>query len=276
MNHSETVSLFIKGRFIFFHVVFIISAFLVPMESSALLLGVFLYFTRMFGVTAGYHRYFSHRAFKTSRSFAFLLACLAQSSGQRGVIWWASNHRHHHRFSDMPQDLHSPVTGTLFHAHVGWLFAKEQAGWGKFAPDLIRSRDIMAINSSYLFWVLLGLALPAAIGGAITQTWMGAFNGLIWGGLFRIFLLDHVTWTVNSICHTVGSQPHKSDDNSRNIFLLCIPSVGGSFHNNHHAFPIGARNDHQSKLQLDLSGMFIELLGVLGLANNIKRYKKKS
>lgn len=243
------------------------------------------YFPTAIGIEAGFHRYFSHSAFKGNKFVTWMMGGLGSMAAQGPVLFWAATHRKHHAFTDKEGDPHSPnIQGKhlmgrikgLIHAHMGWLFVKEQASWGKFAPDLIRSRDIMAINSSYLFWVLLGLALPAAIGGAITQTWMGAFNGLIWGGLFRIFLLDHVTWTVNSICHTVGSQPHKSDDNSRNIFLLCIPSVGGSFHNNHHAFPIGARNDHQSKLQLDLSGMFIELLGVLGLANNIKRYKKKS
>lgn len=241
------------------------------------------YFPTAIGVEAGFHRYFSHSAFKGNRFVTWMMGILGSMAAQGPVLFWAATHRKHHAFTDKEGDPHSPniqgrhLSGRikgLLHAHVGWLFAKEQAKWSKFAPDLVRNRDIMDINTSYLAWVLLGLALPAAIGGVVTQTWQGAFNGLIWGGLLRIFLLDHVTWTVNSICHTIGSQPHNSEDNSRNIFLLCIPSVGGSFHNNHHAFPIGARNDHQSKWQLDLSGLFIESLGLLGLASNIKRYKK--
>src|SRR5210317_2477915 len=112
----------IRFRFVIFHVVFLAAMWWVPPTAEIVLLGFALYWVRMFGVTAGYHRYFSHRTFKTSRWFAFTLAWLAQSSAQRGVIWWAGNHRHHHRFSDEPEDLHSPVTNSLFHAHVGWLW----------------------------------------------------------------------------------------------------------------------------------------------------------
>jgi stearoyl-CoA desaturase (delta-9 desaturase) len=243
------------------------------------------YFSTAIGIEAGFHRYFSHSAFKGGIFVTWMMGILGSMAAQGPVLFWAATHRKHHAFTDKDGDPHSPnihgrhllgrIKG-LLHAHMGWLFTKEQASWAKFSPDLVRSRDIISINSSYLVWVVFGLLLPAFIAGVITQSWGGAFNGLIWGGLFRIFLLDHMTWTINSICHTVGSQPHESKDNSRNIFLLCIPSVGGSFHNNHHAYPIGARNDHQSILQLDLSGRFIEFLGLLGLASNIKRYKKKS
>lgn len=243
------------------------------------------YFPTAIGIEAGFHRYFSHSAFRGGVFVTWMMGILGSLAAQGPILFWAATHRKHHAFTDKEGDPHSPnIQGRhlggrikgLLHAHVVWLFSKEQASWAKFAPDLVRSREIIAINSSYLIWVVSGLLLPALISGVITQSWSGAFNGLIWGGLFRIFLLNHVTWTINSICHTVGSQPHELKDNSRNIFLLCILSVGGSFHNNHHAYPIGARNDHQSRLQLDLSGMFIELLGLIGLAKNIKRYKHKS
>lgn len=252
--------------------------------SEIILLSVF-YFATAIGIEAGFHRYFSHSAFKGTKSATWLLGILGSMAGQGPVMFWAATHRKHHAFTDKTGDPHSPLThgknfsGRIkgfFHAHIGWLFAKDQASWIKFAPDLLRNRDVMSINSSYLFWLLAGLILPALLGGIMQASWQGAFNGFIWGGLLRIFLLDHVTWAVNSVCHTIGSQPHKIENNSRNIFLLCIPSVGGSFHNNHHAHPASARNDHQSWMQLDLSGLFIETLGLFKLASNIRRYKKSN
>lgn len=247
------------------------------------LLAVF-YFTTALGIEVGFHRFFSHTAFKGPLATTWLLGILGSMAAQGPLLFWAATHRKHHAHTDKPGDLHSPYyqsTGKkasgriagLFHAHMGWLFAREQASWARYAPDLLRRRELITINSQYLLWVMVGLLLPAAIGGVLSSAWEGVWRGLIWGGLLRIFLLDHVTWSVNSLCHTLGSQPHKVTDNSRNVFLLCIPSVGGSFHNNHHAFPSGARNDHQSRWQLDLSGIFIESMGRLGLARNIRRYQ---
>ena len=140
----------LKFRFLVFHVAFLLATVWVSPTVPAVVLGVFLYWLRMFGVTAGYHRYFSHRTFKTSRVFAFILACLAQSSAQRGVIWWASNHRHHHRFSDKLDDLHSPVTNTLLHAHVGWLWDK------KSYEDRENARDLEKLNMK-IIWKGTGL-----------------------------------------------------------------------------------------------------------------------
>jgi len=248
------------------------------------LLGVFYVITAL-GVEAGFHRYFSHNAFRGSTVITWMFGIFGSMAAQGPVLFWAATHRKHHAFTDIEGDPHSPrihgsgpkgrVQGLLF-AHVGWLFSGEDVSWAKYAPDLIRRREIFKINQSYFLWVFLGLLLPTVIGGAIGGTWQAAFNGLIWGGLLRIFLVDHVTWSVNSFCHTFGRQPHGSKDNSRNLALLCIPSMGGSWHNNHHAYPLGARNDHQSSWQVDLSGMLIELLGLLGMADNIKRYKRKS
>lgn len=248
------------------------------------LLGTF-YFATALGIEAGFHRYFSHNSFKGNMATTWLLGILGSMAAQGPVLFWAATHRKHHAFTDIEGDPHSPwihgrnftnrIKGFAF-SHVGWLFANELASWAKFAPDMLRRREIIKVNQSYMLWVVAGLVLPATIGGLIGGSWQAAFNGLIWGGLLRIFLLDHVTWSVNSICHTIGSQPHKVKDHSRNLAILCIPSVGGSWHNNHHAYPLGARNDHQSKWQLDLSGMFIEFLGVIGMASNIKRYQRKT
>ncbi|MCY7294072.1 acyl-CoA desaturase [Alteromonas sp. a30] len=239
------------------------------------------YFATAIGVEAGFHRYFSHSAFKGSSFTTWLMGILGSMAGQGPVLFWVATHRKHHAFTDISGDPHSPMLHGLsilarikgfFHAHIGWLFSNELASWGKFTPDLLRNRAIVKINQSYFSWVLIGLILPTLLGLLIGGTLEAAFHGFIWGGLFRMFLLDHITWSVNSLCHTFGTKPHKLKDNSRNLALLGIPSVGGSWHNNHHAYPIGARNDHQSRWQLDLSGLFIEFLGILGLATQIKRY----
>jgi len=239
------------------------------------------YFATAIGIEGGFHRYFSHNAFQGNLRVTWLMGGLGSMAAQGPVLFWAATHRKHHAFTDIDGDPHSPrlhgngLKGRLagmIHAHVGWLFAKEQASWAQFAPDLLRKREVVQINQSYLSWVALGLLLPAVIGGVVSMSWQGAFNGFIWGGLLRIFLLDHVTWSVNSLCHTFGKQAYPVKDNSRNLPLFSLISVGGALHNNHHAYPRGARNDHQSKWQMDPSGWFIELLGLLGMATNIKRY----
>ncbi len=249
-----------------------------------LVLLALFYIPTALGIEAGFHRYFSHNAFRGGLFITWMLGIWGSMAAQGPVLFWASTHRKHHSATDLPDDPHSPhIHGNSFServkgfawSHMGWLFGKNMVSWAKYAPDLLRKREIISINQSYFIWVLLGLFLPTCIGGLYTLSWEGAFNGLIWGGLFRIFLLDHVTWAVNSLGHTLGKQPHGSKDKSRNIAWLCLPSVGGSWHNNHHAFPIGARNDHQSRFQIDISGLFIEFLGVIGLVDNIKRYNEK-
>ena len=246
------------------------------------LLAVF-YFSTAIGIEGGFHRYFSHNAFQGGHGVTWLMGALGSMAAQGPILFWAATHRKHHAFTDVEGDPHSPrlhgqhtiarLKGIL-HAHIGWLFAKDQASWAQFAPDLLRRREVVQINQSYLSWVVLGLILPTAIGGLVGMSWQSAFNGFIWGGLLRIFLLDHVTWSINSLCHTFGTQAHQVKDNSHNLALFSLISVGGSLHNNHHAFPRGARNDHQSKWQMDPSGWFIELLGILGLATKIKRHSR--
>lgn len=238
------------------------------------------YFITAFGIEGGFHRFFSHAAYSAGTKMTYLIGALGSMAAEGPVLFWAATHRQHHVFTDRSGDPHSPHlhngrwTGRIrgfFHAHMGWLFSKSQSSWIKFAPDLLRRREIMTINQHYLLWVILGLLIPAALGGLISLSWQGAFNGLIWGGLFRIFLLHHMTWTVNSLAHCYGKRPYATRDRSANISWLSIPTVGGSLHNNHHAIPASARNDHQSVWQLDLSGLFIELLGKLKLIDDIKR-----
>lgn len=237
------------------------------------------YWPTAIGVEAGMHRYFSHRAFRGSAFVTQLLGALGSMAAQGPVLFWVATHRKHHGATDKEGDPHSPwlhgqgfggrMRG-LWHAHIGWLFGTGSLDWARYVPDLLRRRDVFLAHRLYLFWLAFGLGVPALLGGMHTGSWQGAFHGLIWGGLARIFLLDHVTWTINSLGHTVGARPHVSKDRSGNLALLALPSCGGSWHNNHHAYPSSARNDHRF-WQIDLSGLFIEGLALAGFVDQVNR-----
>jgi len=176
-----------------------------------------MYTVTMMGVDVGYHRLFSHRSFKAHPLLRMLLAVCGSMAAQGPVIYWASNHRLHHARSDTPEDLHSPyvdargrslgVLSGLWHAHVGWMFGHEPANPLRLAKDLLRDTTLTRINQLYYLWVLLGLALPAAIGGWVEGSWSGVGSGLLWGGLVRMFFVQHATFSGNSICHYFGSRP---------------------------------------------------------------------
>ncbi|GLW63546.1 stearoyl-CoA desaturase [Actinomadura rubrobrunea] len=249
---------------------------------DGLLLAV-MYLVTAFGVEGGMHRFFSHRAFSAGRVVTALWGVAGSMAAQGPIVFWVATHRIHHAFTDTDRDPHSPrPIGTgplarvrgLWHGHVGWLFTVRRDNWSKHVPDLLADRTVMRVNELYFVWVLLGLALPAALGGLLTWSVGGAVSGLLWGGLARIFLLDQVTWGVNSIGHTLGSRPYKTRDNSRNVAAMAPFSVGGSWHNNHHARPSLAHNRH-AFWQIDLTGMFITLLDRLGLIHDV-RYPKSS
>lgn len=245
----------------------------------ALLVG--MYVPTALGIEAGFHRFFSHRAFRAGRFVTGALGVFGSMAAQGPILFWAAIHRKHHAFTDKEGDPHSPVPLTsaptlksrlraFAHAHVGWLFSVDDTDWLRYTSDLLRDRLIFRLNYLYPVWVVLGLALPAGLAGLVTGSWEGAWRGLLWGGLVRIFLLDNVTWGVNSLGHLFGPRLHESGDQSRNIAWLALPSVGGSWHNNHHAFPGSARNDHLA-WQFDFSGLFVEALALLGLASDVHR-----
>lgn len=217
----------LKFRFLVFHIAFLLAMIWIPPTIEALWLGFALYWIRMFGVTAGYHRYFSHRTFKTSRPFAFLLACLAQSSAQRGVIWWASNHRHHHRFSDEPEDLHSPVASSLFHAHVGWLWDEKSYEYRRNATDLERVSELAFLNRYPM--------LPAFALAVLCFVFFD-WSGLVYGFGISTIALFHGTFTINSLTHVWGSRRFQTSDDSRNNLFLAIITMGEGWHNNHHRY----------------------------------------
>jgi stearoyl-CoA desaturase (delta-9 desaturase) len=210
------------------------------------------YVIAMGGVTVGWHRLLTHGAFRTSRAVRYAFAVAGTFSVQGSVIDWVADHRMHHAHADDEGDPHSPyefgdgfwasVRG-LWHAHVGWLFTRgHQPDQRRFAPELVEDRGMVLIDRAFPALVLASLALPAGIGYLISGTAAGALTALLWGGLVRVFLGHHVTFSINSICHFFGTRRFETDDRSTNVFWLAPLSFGEAWHNNHHAFPRSARH----------------------------------
>ncbi|MFZ5601807.1 MAG: acyl-CoA desaturase [Pseudomonadota bacterium] len=214
-----------------------------------------MWFVTVVGIELGYHRYFSHQAFQVQPWLKGLLVVFASMGGQGSVIAWATNHIHHHRFSDQPQDTHTPlhsgegVLGRLkgfLHAQVLWKWSYRPPLPDKFALWLYRDPIITRLSKTrvYYGWVLLGLALPAALSGLWEMSWEGALRGFLLGGVIRLFATQQGTFLINSLCHLAGTQPYNSKDNSRNNAGFALITLGGAWHNNHHAFPKSGKNSH--------------------------------
>jgi stearoyl-CoA desaturase (Delta-9 desaturase) len=241
---------------------------------------VVMYVITGLGITVGFHRLFTHRSFKTGPCVRGALAIAGCLSTQGPLVQWATDHRKHHVLSDREGDPHSPhrygegiiatVRG-LWHAQVGWLFKtkgmERGEDWGR---DLLRDPVVRAIDRVYLLWVILSLAIPFAVGFAVRGDVGGGLQAMVWAGLVRVFVFDHVTWSVNSICHSFGSRTFPTADESRNVWLLAIPTFGEAWHNNHHAFP-GSAVHGLGRRQVDLSAIVIRGLEKLGLAWDVKR-----
>jgi len=239
---------------------------------------VVMYTATGLGITIGYHRLFTHRAFETVPVIRFLLAILGSMAVEGPVLRWVATHRRHHQHSDQTEDPHSPhqygdgflsVIAGWWHAHVGWIFASKWPGLDCYIKDLQRDRMIRLVNRSFGVWVAVGLILPAAAGGLLTGTWRGAFLGFLWGGLVRVFLVHHVTWSVNSVCHLWGARSFLTGDKSRNNVICGVLAFGEGWHNNHHAYPRSARHGFYW-WQLDMSYWVIRGLAALGLARRVR------
>lgn len=241
-----------------------------------LLLG--MYALTALGITVGFHRLFTHRAFETYAVVKFVLAALGSMAVQAPLFKWVAVHRRHHQHSDELGDPHSPhlsgggVLGWLrgsWHAHIGWVFDPDPPDLDHYIKDLRQDRALRAANALFPLWVALGLVLPAVLGGVLAGNWMGALRGLIWGGLVRIFLVHHITWSVNSSCHLWGRRTYRSADQSRDNFVFGILAMGEGWHNTHHAFPTSARHGLRW-WQLDATYWVIRGLALLHLAWNVK------
>lgn len=229
-------------------------------------------------ITVGYHRLFTHRTFRAAPAVQAVLAVVGSMAGQGGVLSWVAIHRRHHENADREGDPHSPnLSGTglrgrvrgLAHSHFLWMRRHEYPNIVHYAPDLLKNRLLVRISRRYHWWVALGMALPAAIGGLVYQSWTGAVSGLLWGGFVRMFVLEHIIWAINSFLHMFGSQPYRARGNSRNSGLFALVSFGESWHNNHHAFPDSPSFGLQW-YRLDPGWWLIRLLAATGLAWDVR------
>ncbi|MFI6264578.1 acyl-CoA desaturase [Micromonospora sp. NPDC051006] len=240
----------------------------------------FWYVISGLGITVGYHRYFTHGSFKAKRWLRVALAVSGSFAAQGDIIQWVADHRRHHAFSDLEGDPHSPwrfgesvwgLTRGLFHAHVGWLFGRELSNRERFAPDLMADKDISRVAKLFPALVAASVLGPALMGGLLTWSWQGALTALFWGGLVRIALLHHVTWSINSVCHVYGERPFvmRQGDRAANFWPLAILSFGESWHNLHHADPTSARHG-VLRGQVDISARVIWFFEKIGSAYDVR------
>jgi stearoyl-CoA desaturase (delta-9 desaturase) len=242
------------------------------------ILALIFYWVSGLGVTVGYHRYFTHGSFKAKTGLRVGLAIAGSLAIEGPVITWVSDHRRHHKYSDKEGDPHSPwrygddwkaLSKGLVYAHIGWLFDPNQTSQEKFSPDLLADRRIKKVDAWFPGFVAFTLLAPALIGGLWSMSLWGAVTAFFWASLVRVALLHHVTWAINSICHTFGNEEFEVRDRSRNVSWLAIASFGESWHNLHHADPTCARHG-ALKGQLDPSARIIWVLEKLGWAYDVR------
>ncbi len=232
-----------------------------PFKWSLLVWLVATYGIRMFGVTAGYHRYFAHRSFKLDRFSQFLLAFLAQTSAQMSVLWWAAHHRTHHRYSDTEKDIHSPVQKSLWWSHMGWLLDGRSTSYdSRITQDFAKFPELRLLDKYH--------RVPAILFGA-TVFALGGFPAFVWGFVVSTVLLWHGTFTINSLSHVWGTQPFDTGDQSRNNFLLALITLGEGWHNNHHKFMSSVRQGLRW-WEIDISYYVLRILGLIGIARELR------
>jgi len=247
--------------YLLFNAAAIVGAIFFPPRWQDLLLCLSLYLVRMFAVGGGLHRYFSHKSYSTSRAFQFLLALLATTCGQQGPIWWASQHRHHHRFSDAPEDFHSPTQRGFFWAHQLWVFTdRAQQTDRSTVRDLLKFPELRWLDSHWLV-SLVGFALVLLVAGGL--------RAVEWGFFASTVLLWQVSYGVNSLAHLVGRRRFATADTSRNSWILAILSLGDGWHNNHHFYP-GSMRAGFYWWEVDVTGYVIRALAKVGLVWNVR------
>jgi stearoyl-CoA desaturase (delta-9 desaturase) len=242
------------------------------------IIGIVFYVTSGLGITIGFHRFFTHGSFKAKRPLRIALAIAGTLAIEGPVIRWVADHRRHHAYSDREGDPHSPwrygdTIGALskgfYHAHIGWLFDIEQTNQHRFCPDLLKDKDLVRVTKAFPALVLFTLLAPALAGGLWSMSWAGAATAFFWASLVRLCVLHHVTWSINSVCHTIGERPFAARDKSANFWPLAIISFGESWHNSHHADPTAARHGVLPG-QLDPSARIIRWFEQLGWATNVR------
>jgi stearoyl-CoA desaturase (delta-9 desaturase) len=241
-----------------------------------------MYVPAALGITVGYHRMLTHRAFEASGPVRAFFLAWGSMAVEGGALSWAVDHRTHHAFSDKEGDPHSPhvgrgsgvlnALGGLWHAHAGWMFdSSRRRKVEKYGKDLLQDPIVVFFERTFIFWAVLSFVIPALAGYVLSGFELkGLLTGLLWGGFVRVFFNHHVTWSINSICHFFGNRPFKTTDLATNNWLLAIPSMGESWHHNHHVFPTSAYHGLGRK-QIDLSALLIRGLEKAGLVWNVRK-----
>jgi stearoyl-CoA desaturase (delta-9 desaturase) len=236
------------------------------------------YFISGVGIAVGYHRHFTHRAFKARRPLRIALAIAGSLAVEGSPVQWVANHRRHHAFSDREGDPHSPwrygtstaaIFKGLMYAHIGWMLRRELSNRARFAPDIAADRDMRIVGRLFGLWTAISLLGPALVGWLVAGTWTAALAGFFWAGVIRMGLLHHVTWSVNSICHVAGKRPFTSRDRATNFWPLAILSFGESWHNSHHADPTAARHGVLPG-QIDVAARMIWLFERFGWVYDVR------
>ena len=248
---------------------------------SGLDLGLLIgfYVATVTGISVGFHRLFTHRSFHAVKPVRVVLAALGSMAVQGGPIDWCGTHRRHHAFADKYGDPHSPHLATaagvkgvlagLWHAHVGWLLDSEKSDPNEWVPDLVADKAVSRVSKLFPWLTVATFTLPPRIGLAVTGTFSGMLTAFIWGSLVRIFLLHHMTWSINSICHFYGKEQYRARDESKNVWPMSLISFGESWHNNHHAFPWSARLGLRG-WQIDLGWWTIRFMQAMKLISRVK------
>ncbi len=258
-HHVRPVAAF---GFAFVHAAAIAGVVLVGLSWKGVLLCLASYYLRMFAITAGFHRYFSHKSYRLGRVPQFLLAFLGQTAAQKGVLWWASNHRHHHKYSDTPEDIHSPKQDGFWWSHIGWILS------GKYdATDFTRIPDLAKFPE--LVWLDRNQYAATMLYGLLTFALFG-WTGLVWGYFVATVLLWHGTFTINSVMHVFGRRAFPTADTSRNSMLFALVTMGEGWHNNHHFYPSSAAQGFRW-WQLDASFYLLWAGEKLGIVTSLRR-----
>lgn len=259
--------------FLLMHVV-CLAAFWTDVSWAAVTVAIVLYFVRMFAVTGFYHRYFSHRSFKTSRVGQFIFGLLGASAVQRGPVWWAAHHRHHHAHSDQSDDVHSPTQQGFLWSHMGWFLSRKH-----FAPDLSRVRDLLRFPE--LRWLdRFDILVPTALAAGVFLFGMllesiapdlgtNGWQMLIWGFFISTVACYHATYTINSLSHRFGRQRYRTGDDSRNNIWLALLTLGEGWHNNHHHYPASVRQGFYW-WEIDITYYLLRFLSLIGVIWDLK------
>jgi stearoyl-CoA desaturase (delta-9 desaturase) len=271
---EERLQIFGSLPFIGFHFAALAAAILVPPSAADIALCVGMYYLRMFGIGAGFHRYFAHRTYSTSRAFQFFMAFLGGTAMQKGGLWWAANHRHHHRYSDQPEDVHSPVQRGFWWSHVGWILAGKWEDTDYEAiPDMAKYPELRFLNRWHMLPPVVFAATLVGVGWLIGGP-HGALHGFVWGFMVSTVVLWHGTFTINSLSHVFGRRRFKTTDDSRNSLALALITNGEGWHNNHHYYP-GAMSNGFYWWQVDLNAYVIRTLQAVGLVWDVRSPPEK-